>query len=150
MNVLITSFQRSHDLQQLLMPTFSVAMYQPKGYTLPRVDWALIGHPDGSDWIRPRNFIGHPKPLESYREALMERYEARIFDAKLWFDGMAQTGHQAVAFCCWCPYDQAAQRQMGEHGSYVCHTDVLGEYIEKRLQIRCWFDSDRRHMKAIG
>lgn len=143
-NIYMTSFQRSHGQ----WPALSVAMYQPKGFSLERVDWALIGNPDGSDWIRPRNFIDHPDPLHDYRTTLRARYESRISQAKLWCDHVGET-FQGVVFCCWCPYDRAAKRQMEEWGSYVCHTDVLGEWIEDRLGIRVWYDSDRRKMKAL-
>ena len=145
-NVHITSFQRSFGLR---MPLLSVAMYQPQGYNFPRLDWALIGNPDGSDWIRPRNFIGNHNPLQDYREALWARYDSRLAVATSWAEYIA-ADYYSVAFCCWCPHDRAAQRQMGEHGSFVCHTDVLGEWMESRLGIRVWYDSERRHMKAIG
>ncbi len=146
-NIHITSFQRSHGLR---MPVLSVAMYTPKGYEhIARLDWALIGKPDGTDWIRPRQFIGADDPLPQYRAALWRRYDERIHVARSWGDYIGDD-YNAVAFCCWCPHDRAAQRQMGEHGSFVCHTDVLGEWIEARLGARVWFDSERRHMKAIG
>lgn len=141
----ITSFQRSHGF---LMPVLSVAMYQPKGYDYPRLDWALIGQPDGSGWIRPRNFIGQPDPLGSYKRALWAQYDSRIAQAQSWGEYIGND-YYSVAFCCWCPHDRAAQRQMEEHGSFVCHTDVLGEWIEDRLGVRVWYDSERRHMKAL-
>ncbi len=146
MNVQITSFRRSHGLPG---PVLSVAMYQPQGYAYPRLDWALIGNPDGSAWIRPRNFLDHPDPLKAYHDALLAQYESRIFVAKPWFDYIEQDYH-TVTFCCWCPHDRAAQRQMEEHGSFVCHTEVLAEFIENRLQHRVWVDRDRRHMKTLA
>lgn len=146
MDVHFTSFQRSHGLTT---PVLSVAMYQPKGYDYPRLDWALIGNPDGSDWIRPRQFIHHDDPLTAYKEALWARYESRISEAREWFAYMEST-YSSCTMLCWCPHDRAAQRQIGEHGSFVCHTDVLGDWIETKLWRRCWYDSDRRHMKAIG
>jgi hypothetical protein len=126
-------------------------MYQPRQYGFSRVDWALIGKPDGSNWIRPRNFIDLPDPLAAYKAALWIRYNERTELAHAWFHSIEQAfpGVAGVAFLCWCPYDQAAQRQMREHGSFVCHTAVLGEWIENRLGHRVWFDHDRRHMKAL-
>jgi hypothetical protein len=123
-------------------------MYQPKGYLYDRLDWALIGQPDGSGWIRPRNFIQRADPLSAYHDALLMQYIGRTETAKAWFDYMDDT-FDGVTFCCWCPHDRAAQRQMEEHGSFVCHTDVLAEFIETRLGHRVWFDYDRRRMKAL-
>ncbi len=145
MNILMTSFTRSHGMPHV--PKFSCAMYAPQGYDYPRISWTLIGREDGSDWIRPRNFIGLADPLTAYKAALWARYDEREKVARIWCDMMA--GNAAIAFCCWCPHDRAAQRQMGEHGSYICHTDVLGQWIEERLGVRVWYDDERRLMKHI-
>jgi len=144
MNVLMTSFRRSHGVPA---PTYSVAMYQPKGFEYPRVDWALIGNPNGTDWIRPRNYQHSDDPLREYKAALMHQYLHRIEDAQEWFK--AQQLYAAICFCCWCPHDRAAHRQLAEFETYVCHHDVLGEFLETYLGVRVWYDHDRRLMKAI-
>lgn len=147
----MTSFQRSHGLT---MPVFSAAVYQPKGYELPKADWTDIRR-DGR-WIRPRDFVTESgvyvgDPLESYARALFELYDSRIEEAQRWFHEVAQDYHTlgGIALACWCPYDRAAQRQLGEHGSFVCHTGPLGSWIESRLGHRVWNDTDRARMKAI-
>jgi hypothetical protein len=142
-NVCFTSFQRSH---ALACPLYSVAVQWPRGYEhIPRVEWALILDSNGK-WIRPREFLDQVEPLAAYRAALMAQYESRIFQAKLWLDAQPDS----FAMLCWCPYDRAAQRQLEEHGTFVCHTGVLAEFMERRLDCQVWLDGDRRRMKALG
>lgn len=146
MNVLMTSFQRRFNG----FPPFSVAVYQPKGVELPEVAWAKITKQDGT-WIRPREFISEPDPLRAYHVALLGHYDCREAEAREWFDALKwQVGsHNCIGFCCWCPYERRAQEQLAEHGSFVCHTAVLGEWIETRLGVPVWYDSDRRKMKDL-
>jgi hypothetical protein len=143
-NVLITSFQRSHDLAYI--PTFSVAVYQPKGFALPEVEWAKITDANG-EWIRPRRFITEPDPLAAYHFALLDHYRGRTLAARDWLDHV-NTFWGTIAFCCWCPYERRAREQLKEHGSFVCHTAVLGEFLEE-LGVRVWYDTDRQRMKVL-
>jgi hypothetical protein len=140
----MTSFRRAHVAGA---PVYSAAVYQPKGYALPKADWTDIRVPAG-DWIRPREFLGEPDPLRAYAEALVRLYDSRIDAAREWFERVGREYH-ACALCCWCPYDRAAQRQLAEFGSFVCHTGPLGWWIENRLGVRVWNDTDRARMKAI-
>lgn len=141
-NVYLTSFFRSHDLPPGVVP-YSAAVYQPRGYSYPKVNWTDIRL--GAQWIRPRQFIAEARPLQAYRDALWDLYESRRREAAVW---VAETPHD-VALCCWCPHDKAAKRQLEEWGSFVCHTAVLSEFIYDRLGIAVWEDGERRHMAVL-
>lgn len=142
MNVLLTSFQRSHNIGH---PACSVAVYQPEGYALPKVEWADIRR--GKVWTRPRDFIAEPDPLAAYHQSLLDLYRTREDQIRQWIEANGRFW-TTMALCCWCPYDRAAQRQLGEHGSFVCHSAVVGEILEE-LGVRVWYDSDRRLMKVL-
>lgn len=122
----------------------SVAVYQPKGYSYPKVEWADIRR-DGR-WTRPRDFLSSEQPLVAYHDALYALYMERKDEAEWWRDAIPWD----VALCCWCPYDQAAQRQLKDFGSFVCHTAVLSEFIYRELHVQVWEDGDRRHMAVLG
>jgi hypothetical protein len=143
MRCLITSFQRSHGLEAV----FSAAVYQPKGYNYPKAEWADIRR-DGV-WTRPRDFIGEPDPLAAYRNALLHLYGERHRHIEDWLEGVKLGWGDQFVLCCWCPYDRAAQRQLGEHGSFVCHTAVIGEVLERDHDVQVFYDSDRRLMKVL-
>lgn len=139
-HALITSFRRSHELP---VPVFSAAVYQPQGYNYEKADWCDIRR-DGA-WIRPRDFVGQgDDPLLLYHNALLNLYAERAHEISNWLDGVGND----FALCCWCPYDRAAQRQLHEHGSFVCHTAVIGEVLEN-FGVRVWYDDDRRRMKVL-
>lgn len=142
-NVYLTSFFKSHGLPDGVVP-YSAAVYQPKGYGYPKVPWTDI-RPDGGQWIRPREFLSEANPLDGYRKALLDLYGGRKDEACAWRDSLAHD----VALCCWCPYDRAAQRQLGDFGSFVCHTAVLGEFIYNELGVAVWEDADRRKMAVL-
>ena len=143
-NVYLTSFFQSHSLPDDVVP-MSAAVYQPKGYSYPKVDWTDIRNLDG-EWIRPRDFIQFAHPLQAYRDALYQQYMLRRALAIHWRD---TTPHD-VALCCWCPHDRAAKRQMEQFGSFVCHTAVLSEFIYRELGVAVWEDGERRHMAVLG
>ncbi len=143
-HVYLTSFQKSHALPPGV-ELRSAAVYQPTGYAYPKVDWTDI-RADGHHWIRPRDFIGNHEPLLAYRQALLNVYLGRLDAARAW----AQSLTSDVALCCWCPYDKAAQRQLHQFGSFVCHTAVVGEFIYNFLDdLRVWEDEDRRSMAVL-
>lgn len=142
MKCLITSFQRSHGLEAV----FSAAVYQPKGYNYPKAEWADIRR-DGA-WTRPRDFIGEDEPLLQYHHALLNLYSQRREEISLWLAEVGTFWREFV-LCCWCPYDRAAQRQLQEHGSFVCHTAVIGEALELWHGVQVFYDSDRRNMKVL-
>ena len=141
--IYLTSFKKFHQLPSSVK-IWSAAVYQPKGLTLPKADWTDIRDDEGQ-WIRPRLFLAEDKPLQAYRQRLLDLYENRILQANAWRSGL--TGDNAL--CCWCPYDQAAERQLEEWGSFVCHTAVLGEFLAA-IGEAVWYDSDRLRLAVLS
>lgn len=137
----LTSFFRTRELPADL-EVYSAAVYQPDGYSFPKAEWADI-RKDGR-WIRPANFIKAPNPPMAYHDALMELYASRHDMIKDWCDA-----HPKAVLCCWCPRDRAAQRQLREFGSFICHTSVMGEYLAEVLHLPVWYDADRRTMMVL-
>lgn len=145
MNALMTSFFRSHGLPPGFVP-FSAAVYQPKGYSYVKAPWTDIRDANGN-WIRPRNFLSAPDPLAAYHRALLDLYATRT-GAIQTFLHSCEVERISPVFCCWCPKDRAAQRQLQEHGTFVCHTAVVGEVLEQ-FGVGVWYDDDRRRMKVL-
>lgn len=74
--IYLTSFKKFHKLPSSVT-IWSAAVYQPKGFTFPKVDWTDI-RDDNGQWIRPRLFINDEQPLQSYRQHLLDLYENRV------------------------------------------------------------------------
>lgn len=119
---------------------YSVAVYQPKGFDLPELDIFKITRPNGK-WIMPRDFLNTSNPLRNYREALYNHYLKR----KRFISKFLRTSlYSNLVLCCWCPHEKAAQRQMNEFGSFVCHTSVIYYYLAKEHpEIYVALDNDR-------
>lgn len=145
--IYITSFQRATELPLAHEQIFSAAVWQPKNHNYTKADWTDIRDKDGV-WIRPREFVDQERPLWAYRAALYAHYDNRYLQARHWVEEkLARWG--SIALCCWCPFEVAAQRQLREHGSFVCHTSVLGEWINTELKQPVWYDSDRVRMAVL-
>ena len=149
-NVYFTSFFKSKYLPDGVEP-LSAAVYQPKGFSFPKVAWTDIREQGGA-WIRPREFVGvslkNPEGIDPalvYRDYLLKHYYSRLEAAERWADSLTHD----VALCCWCPRDRAAQRQLKEFGSYICHTAVLSEFCHNELGLTVWEDGDRRQMAVL-
>ncbi len=138
MAVLMTSFFKSNKLE---MEKWSVAVYQPKGYRYPKVDWADI-RLDGK-WIRPREFLGEPDPAAAYFKFMVEMYRSRIDEAAEWLQDYYV---HDVAFCCWCPHDRAARAQLEEFGSFICHTGPLAAFLRDDCGVEVVLDKARELM----
>lgn len=133
--VLLSSFKQ-HDATYLKQGTaYSIAVYQPKWLPqLPVTRVFDIRDANGS-WIRPRDFMpeGHDPTLPSdellkrYRDALLGLYVSRRKAIGEFLHD--HEGHR-LTLCCWCPYDKAAQRQLHDYGSFVCHSAVVQAYLE--------------------
>lgn len=141
--IYLTSFRKSQELPDGI-DKWSAAVYQPKGFTYPKADCFDIRAKSGL-WVRPRLFIDKEQPLISYREVLLKLYKGRANRIIKW---LGDTG-QDIALCCWCPYEKAAQRQIKEWGSYVCHLSVVGEYLADYTEELIWYDSDRLNMAVL-
>lgn len=140
--IFISSFAMSHYFPPDV-PKFSAAVYQPKGYNSPKAHWADIRR--NGAWTRPRDFISKPSPLIVYRSALWDLYASRHDAIERWIEDRAGS----TALLCWCPYDKAAQRQLNEWGSFVCHTAVIGEYLSTVLKVPVWYDADRLKLAVL-
>lgn len=145
MNIYITSFFKVKELPEGVVP-FSAAVYQPKGYSLPKAEWCDIRDERGQ-WIRPRNFLSAYNPAQAYWDAMMEHYWARRVDIGNWLEEHHECD---VALCCWCPYDRAAKRQLAEFGTFICHTGPVGATLERGWGgvdlVNVFYDKDREAM----
>lgn len=143
--IYITSFRQSIVLPERV-ERWSAAVYQPKGFNYPKAAvWDIRPTEFGeTQWVRPREFVGHDEPLMAYRETLLNLYAARDHAIKQWLNRL----QGAAALCCWCPYDKAAQRQLLQWGSFVCHTAVVGEHLTNQ-GVEVWYDGDRRKMTVL-
>jgi hypothetical protein len=149
--IYLTSFLRSKNLPEEVVP-WSGAVYQPKGFSFPKADWADIRDGTG-DWIRPRRFADFPTPRLAYRAALLDHYGARKTEAVEWLNANSQ---HKLALVCWCPYERAAIRQLKDWGSFICHLSVAGEFLstlnhkdglEENWSV--WYDADRLSMTVL-
>jgi rhodanese-related sulfurtransferase len=160
------------DLSGGSMPGYSIAVYQPRGHSpLPKLD--LFDIREGGKWVRPRDFLeGDVQPsgmtgvledtavrgpdkelLHRYHDHLLSLYRRRWQQAQ---EG-GQVGYEvaellpllskdaSVAFCCWCPYDRAAQRQLKDYGSFVCHSWVVESFLGA-MGVEVVRDLDREKM----
>lgn len=143
--IYLTSFFRSDELPDSV-EKWSAAVYQPKGYDFPKAGWADIREDKTGEWIRPRMFEGHPNPRTAYRDWLYQEYMGRKEEAMIWLYGLEGD----AALMCWCPRDKAAQRQLKDWGSFICHTAVIGEFLHKEFDVPVWYDSDRLNMTVLG
>jgi len=141
--IYLTSFRKSVDLPPEF-DTWSAAVYQPKGFNYPKAKCFDIRTEAGL-WIRPRLFASASQPLICYRASLLTLYKSRAKEILRWLTGV---GGEA-ALCCWCPYEKAAQRQLKEWGSFVCHLSVVGEYVTDYTEETVWYDSDRLQMAVL-
>ena len=140
--VYISSFRKSKRLPEGV-EKWSAAVYQPKGFDFPKAEWCDI-RVDGT-WQRPRDFLEAESPLHAYRAALLRTYRSRSEEAALWLSELAGP----AALLCWCPYDRAAQRQMEQFGSFVCHTAVLAEVLRDDHKCNVFLDGDRLMMAVL-
>lgn len=138
MTVYLTSFFKTRELPEGV-EVFSGAVYQPKGYTLPKCDFADIRDEHGK-WIRPRNFLDAADPAQAYFAAMQTHFAKREREIAYFC-----AEHPNVAICCWCPYDRAAKRQLEEFGTFICHTGPLGAVLEN-FGYDVLYDEDRLKM----
>lgn len=141
--IYLTSFRKSAEMTTEV-EKWSAAVYQPKGFSYPKVDCFDIRNARGQ-WIRPREFISENEPLVIYRKALLNLYLGRSKRILKWVNSTSGD----IALCCWCPYERAAQRQIKEWGSFVCHLSVVGEYLTNYTEEVVWYDSDRLKMAVL-
>ena len=141
--IYLTSFEKSDELPKKV-ERWSAAVYQPAGFKYPKANCFDIREFSGQ-WIRPREYMAEKQPLLMYRKALLKLYKGRAKRILKW---VGEQGDD-VALCCWCPFEKAAQRQLKEWGSYVCHLSVVGEYLADNTEELVWYDSDRLKMAVL-
>ena len=149
--IILTSFFRAREIEKDLPSSlvkdhfYSAAVYQPKTFFYKKLDFFDIRDSSGA-WTRPRDFLAYDDPLAAYHDALMTLYYERLPAIQTWLRDMSKAMDALV--CCWCPYDRAAQRQIKEHGSFVCHTAVMYEVL-KDLGANVVLDNDRDKMVPL-
>lgn len=142
----LTSFKRARDIEYAdpYAEVFSAAVYQPKGFNYPKLDFFDIRDAKGK-WTRPRDFVDKDRPLRAYRDALLGLYAPRYDAIESW--ARSRTKHSAL--CCWCPYDLAAERQLVTWGTFVCHTDVI-RIVLTEMGFYVTMDDDRKKMVNLS
>lgn len=140
MIILSSFFKRDEEYPENV--AFSAAVYQPKGFKFEKVAWTDIRDERGR-WTRPREFLDYLDPVVAYRDALWTVYLQRDAAIQAW---LYDWNKEDPVLCCWCPYDSAAKRQIKEWGSYICHTAVIGKFLQHRYQIDVEYDKDRDKM----
>ena len=134
--ILLSSFVRAR-AKDFSLPAYSAAVYQPEDGRFKKAQWADIRRPSGK-WIRPREFMQWKQPLNGYLAELYSLYVKRERDILRWVNE-----HEDCALLCWCPYEKAAQRQLREHGSYICHLGVIEAFLLER-GVTVKVDDDRK------
>lgn len=150
-SVFLMSFRAYWDLvghtKEFFHEAWSAAMYQPHWYPgkLRQLGIFLIQEQPGWDWIRPRMFAHYKEPLVEYGHELYQLYKLRKDRIERWVDHVQG---KSVALCCWCPYDKAAQRQLKEHGSFVCHLGVVAWFLTNEFKVDCQFlDKEQQRVR---
>lgn len=160
MTVLLTSFQHWFSSGDTYMHVFdraySIAVYQPSWFSpLPKLETFDIRR-EGGAWVRPRDFLKtsqvlvdrSEKPdmelLQRYHDTLLGMYKKRMDDYGTSLAGPVWT-EKNIVMCCWCPYDKAAQRQLKDYGSFVCHSWAVETFL-KEYGVEVVRDKDREKM----
>lgn len=139
----LTSFRKAVELDETVWDIWSSAVYQPHWLPQrPKAKWMDIRPDFKGTWIRPREFIEMDYPLDGYFDTLATLYDSRQPMINEW---LASLPDKDIAICCWCPYDKAAQRQLEEHGTFVCHTAAVGSKLES-MGLWVDYDNDRERM----
>lgn len=148
--IILTSFQQRHLMKDILKQwqpkwkAYSIAVYQPQWFdTLPKCS-AFNILDKNNIWIRPRNYEKFRKPLVQYGQDLYELYHTRRARIERWLTLIQK--YERVYLCCWCPYDRAAQRQIKQHGTFVCHSAAVEWFLRENFGIVCIRDNDRDKM----
>ena len=129
------------------MPGVSIAMYQPKWYeALPTLDMFLINDEHGN-WIKPGNF--QDSPVEEYAGVLSHEYHKRYDDIWKWLETNKLFKNTDIALCCWCPHASAASKQIAQHGTYICHSAVVEQFLMEHFDVEVVRDAERSNMIKI-
>lgn len=117
---------------------YSVARWQPTGYCLKNLP-ALAAVDKRGQKMLLRHYTD---PLNGYRNDLREAYAARWRAIKQWLNNL--DNKQDIYLCCWCPYSTQTSSQITVHGTFACHTGLIGQMIRRhRPDIDLIMDKDR-------
>ena len=116
--VLLTSFRdaKNHDCFK-----YSIARWQPKGYTFPVLDHLAPLYPSG----RAITML-EPEPYRYKYEASVLSKEAA--QEQLCDIIRAMNENDTIALLCWCN-----PSRQGEHNKLMCHRILVGFWIEKNI-----------------
>ena len=115
MKVILTSFLHSKGINE---PRYSVARYQPKGFSYPVLGFLA---PFDVDTGRKMTAGMDPDLYKRKYEKVLESAEEQL---EKFF---AEYEDDTVVFCCWCNF----KRQDTQEHLY-CHTILIGRFIEER------------------
>ena len=140
--IILTSFHKSRSILKRLQSRspniYSVARKQPAGYSYPNLPFLAAIDIHG----QKINLHGVEDPINSYRRTLYEYYNSVCDDIMQWVVSLESQNVDII--CCWCPYSISTKEQIRVHGTFVCHTGLIGKIInEYRPDIEVFMDTDR-------
>ena len=122
----------------------SVARRQPRGFYYPVLDF-FAPQTDNGIPLLLRHF---DDPVNGYKDAYYALMRLRYRLIQGWVNNIP--AGTKIALCCWCnnTYGQGS-RQVQEHGTFVCHTVLIGQIIKKiRPEVTIVLDPDREKYSA--
>lgn len=139
MPVLLTSFGVSKYLDKS-WTCYSIARRQPKGFAYPTLSFLAPRDSHGRSLLLR---LFKKNPASSYRRAYFDQIERRKDRVRDWFREIDP--NENIALCCWCGMSQNKSRdQVYSHGTFVCHTMLVGQLLTKnRPKIQVLVDRDR-------
>jgi len=141
MSVILSSFKKSKKILNLFdnIKPYSVSRFNPSGYPYERLEFLSAYDVNGN-----RLRLKGSSP-EQYRHEWLKyivKNKEIVFN---WLDNLDNNVH--ILLCCWCPYSQSIKKQIKNYGSFVCHTGLIGNLINKyRPDIELILDKDRVFM----
>lgn len=136
MDIILTSFQRLGENPEVVArtPRYSSARWQPKGWSLPEVDWMKPAEDGRPIYLR---YFSSP---EKYFEYMYTFYNAQRDEIQAWLD--AHQDEDLIFLACWCPYSRTSKKQIEQHGTFVCHLEPIRAILEEEgVNVR--LDQDR-------
>ncbi len=119
MKILLTSFQHSKILTTI--SRFSVARWQPKGFSYPKLYCFSPRVTGGMDLTTEFS----PKDYKTFYDEILEDNRNEI---KEFMMEQFELATPILALCCWCNSSRQKDR---EH--LYCHTILIGHYIKKQF-----------------
>ena len=119
--------------------TVSVARNMPSGVSMPELRFLAPLSELGLK-VSMTSAGGSPK---AYSDAYFAGLRSRRREVEAWLAGLDPG--EDLALCCWCNAGFGkAKEQIAEHGTFVCHTMLIGKLVRKyRRDVRVEPDQDR-------